>query len=141
MNGSNGLWRRERLLAMSWETCGGALARLLAEVKASGFRPDVLVGVCRGGLPLLTYFANAWSTRAVACLSVTRNLQAGPFSERVAAHLDWFAPETNIEGKTILVLDDIAGDGGTLSLVGSVLGEKGARDVRSAVLVRNERCR
>ena len=41
------LWERRRLLAISWEVAGKLLAGLADDVRASGFVPDVVVGVSR----------------------------------------------------------------------------------------------
>lgn len=136
-----GLWRKARLRSITWQTVGAAFDILRNQIETSGFRPDAIAGICRGGLPLLTYLSNVWATGHVACMRITRNLQTAAYSERAPPRLDWIVPNAAFERKSVLLVDDIAGDGGTLTLARQVLFERGAREVRSAVLVKNRHCR
>lgn len=121
--------RREIL---TWDDFGEAARTVAAEVLASGFRPDVVIAIARGGLLFAGAIAYALGTKA--CGSINVEFYSG-VDERLpepVLHppmLD--APALN--GKRVLLVDDVSDSGRTLAKVVGILGEAGA-DVRSATL-------
>ncbi|GAA1841250.1 phosphoribosyltransferase [Agromyces salentinus] len=121
--------RREIL---TWDDFAGASRTVAAEVLASGFRPDVVIAIARGGLLFAGAVAYALGTKA--CGSINVEFYSG-VDERLpepVLHppmLD--APA--LDGKRVLLVDDVSDSGRTLAKVVGILGEAGA-DVRSATL-------
>lgn len=132
------IWKREKFVVLSWETAGACLDRIARQVDESGFRPTTIIGISRGGLVLATFLANAYGLRDLQVLSIVRNTSEEKYSARGAPVLQWMAPLTSLEGKDVILADDISGDGGTLRLALDLVRRRGPRSVRTAVIVKNE---
>jgi hypoxanthine phosphoribosyltransferase len=126
--GSDGV-RREIL---TWDEFGEAARTLAGDVLASGFRPDVVIAIARGGLLLAGAISYALGTKA--CGSINVEFYSG-IDERLpepVLHppmLD--APA--LGGKRVLLVDDVSDSGRTLAKVLGLLTDEGA-EVRTATL-------
>lgn len=117
---------------LSWEGFGAANRELAQAIADSGFVPDVLIVVARGGLCVaggLSYALGAKLSGTVNVEFYTDVATTLPDPVLLAPHLDTEA----IAGKKLLVVDDVADSGRTLVLVVDLLREL-AGEVRSAVL-------
>lgn len=117
---------------LSWEGLGAATEDLAHEVVDSGFRPEILIAVARGGMLLagsLTYALGVKLTDAINVEFYTDVNSTLPDPVLLAPMLDTKA----IAGKQLLIVDDVADSGRTLGLVIKLLRGFGA-EVRSAVL-------
>lgn len=135
------IWRREKFVVLTWETAGACLDRIKRQIDDSGFRPTTIIGISRGGLVLSAYLANAFALRDLQVLSIVRNTSEEKYSARREPVLQWMAPETSLEGKDVLLADDISGDGGTLTLALELVRRRGPASLRTAVIVKNENSR
>ena len=117
---------------MGWELVGRATRELAQAVVDSGFEPDVVVAIARGGLPAGGAIAYALGTKAVATLNV--EFYTG-VDERLAdpVVLPPLLDASALAGQRALLVDDVADTGETLALVQRLLVEHCAQ-VRSAVL-------
>ncbi len=117
---------------MDWELFGLATRALAQAVVDSGFEPDVVVAVARGGLPAGGAVAYALGTKAVATLNV--EFYTG-VDERLAdpVVLPPLLDTAALAGQRALLVDDVADTGETLALVQRLLVEHCAQ-VRTAVL-------
>ena len=117
---------------LTWAGFGDASRELAAHVAASGFRPDVIVAVARGGLVVAGALAYALGVKLADAMNVefyTDVATTLPDPVLLAPLLD----TESVQGQRILVVDDVADSGRTLGLVLKLLRGFGA-DVRSAVL-------
>ena len=118
---------------ISWEEFH-KLTRVLAErVEESGFVPDFLIGITSGGLVPLVLLGALFHTKNVTTIS------ARSYTDKNRGELDIFAkPDVRLEGRRVLVVDEIADSGETLRQVIGLLTERyRATEVRSAVVVVN----
>lgn len=136
MTGS-ALWKRRKLLSITWETTGRLLSDLADEIRGTGFQPDVIVGITRGGLPAAVTLSNLLDVLDFRVLGIPRNSSNSRYSERGQARFDHITPDRPLDGRRVLVVDDIMGDGGTMALALEILRERGAGEIRTAVVVRN----
>ncbi|MEV7084856.1 phosphoribosyltransferase family protein [Streptomyces sp. NPDC093085] len=134
---STSLWRRERLLLLGWPEVGKALTLLADEVRDSGFRPTVIVGIARGGLPPAVALSNLLGVQDFRIFSIPRNTSNSRYSERGEPTLSYTVPDRPMTGADVLIVDDIMGDGGTMALAVRTAQNLGAAAVRTVVLVRN----
>lgn len=117
---------------LTWERFGTAQEELARTIAASGFKPEVLIAIARGGmLPggALTYSLGIKLTDAI-------NVEFYTDVDETLADPVLLAPMLDTEyirGRRILVVDDVADSGRTLALVLKLLRGFGA-EVRSAVL-------
>ena len=117
---------------LDWTTFGSATRQMAQAVVDSGFRPDVVVSVARGGLPPGGAIAYALGTKAVGTLNVEFYTGVGstlPEPQVLPPLLDTDA----LHGLRALVVDDVADSGETLALVRSLLAAH-CTEVRTAVL-------
>ena len=117
---------------LSWQEFGDASRALAQEVANSGFRPDVVLAIARGGLTVAGAIAYALGVKN--CFAMNVELYTG-VDERleVPVMLPPSLDVMDITGLRVLVADDVADTGTTLKLVQRVIGEHVA-DARTVVL-------
>jgi uncharacterized protein len=127
-SGADGI-RREIL---AWDEFGEAARALAGDVLRSGFTPDIVIAIARGGLLIAGAIAYALGTKA--CGSINVEFYTG-IDERLpepVLHppmLD--APA--LGGKKVLLVDDVSDSGRTLAKVVAIIRDAGA-EVRTATL-------
>lgn len=117
---------------LTWDAFGEASRELSQQVVDSGFRPEIVIAVARGGMPLggaMTYALGVKLTDAINVEFYTDVNQTLPDPILLAPQLD----TESVMGRKLLVVDDVADSGKTLGLVIKLLRGFGA-EVRSAVL-------
>ncbi len=117
---------------LTWEGFAGATRDLAHVVADSGFDPEIIIGVARGGMipaGALTYALGVKLTDAINVEFYTDVAETLPAPVLLAPMLDI----ESIRGRRLLVVDDVVDSGRTLALVLELLRKSGA-DVRSAVI-------
>ena len=122
---------------LGWERFGTAIRELAQAVADSGFAPDVVVAVARGGLPVGGAMSYALGTKAVGTLNV--EFYTG-VDERLAEPqvLPPLLDTDALHGLRALVVDDVADTGETLALVQRLIATHCAQ-ARTAVLYAKSR--
>ena len=105
----------------------GEITRQLAARIAQKFRPDVVVGVAKGGVFVGGALGAALDADFVAIRLEQRSRDPGPLDPATAL--------PDLAGKKVLVVDDVAHTGHTLAKARALARKRGAREVRTAVLV------
>jgi hypothetical protein len=117
---------------LTWDLFGSAVRQLAQQVVDSGFVPDLVLGIARGGLPIAGGLAYALGAKAVGTMNVE-------FYTGIDTTLDepvMLPPLLDMDavtGSTVLVVDDVADSGKTLDLVLRLVRERVA-DARTAVI-------
>jgi len=117
---------------LGWLEFGDASRDLAHEVLASGFEPEVVVAIARGGLLLAGSISYALGVKSCGALNVEFYTGIGeklPDPIVLPPLLD----ESSLHGKRVLLVDDVSDSGRTLDMVVQLLRASGA-DVRSIVL-------
>ncbi len=116
--------------AISWRSVE-RLVRLLAEqIRADGYRPDLVVAIARGGFVPARLLCDRLGVMALASIRVEH--YRGPrkiHRARLAQPLN-----VAVRGKRVLVVDDLADTGDTFALAVDHIGALGAKAVRTAAL-------
>jgi uncharacterized protein len=117
---------------LGWDQFGEASRDLARAVVASGFEPDVVVAVARGGL--LPAGALSYALGLKACGTLNVEFYTGidtrlPDPVLLPPLLDTAA----LAGRRALVVDDVADTGETLALVQRIVSEH-CEEARTAVL-------
>jgi len=122
---------------LSWQGYGDACRELAQAVVDSGYMPDVVVAVARGGLPVGGALSYALGTKGVGTLNV--EFYTG-IDERLPAPvvLPPLLDTDALAGMKVLVADDVADTGETLALVKGLM-EQHAAEVRTVVLYAKSR--
>ncbi|MCQ9387474.1 phosphoribosyltransferase [Brevibacterium sp. 50QC2O2] len=117
---------------LTWETFGTGSRELAQQIVDSGYTPDIIIAVARGGLlpaGALSYNLGVKLSDAINVEFYTDVHETLPDPVLLAPLLD----TESIAGKKLLVVDDVADSGRTLALVLDLLRSHGA-DVKSAVI-------
>lgn len=117
---------------LTWELFGVAGRALAQQVADSGFRPDIVLGIARGGLLPAGSIAYALDCKNLFTLSV--EFYTG-IDERldVPVMLPPFLDAADLTGANVLIVDDVADTGKTLELVRGFCSDHVA-SARTAVL-------
>jgi hypoxanthine phosphoribosyltransferase len=122
---------------LTWPRFGDATRQLAQQVASSGYRPDIVLAVARGGLTVAGALAYALSVKN--CFAMNVEFYTG-VDERldVPVVLPPTLDVVDIAGLLVLVADDVADTGKTLALVRDVI-QPHVADVRCAVLYQKSR--
>ncbi len=101
---------------LDWATYGVAIRELAAQVADSGFRPDMILAIARGGLFAAGSLGYALSVKNLYVMNL--EFYAG-VDERlnVPVMLPPYMDKVDLRGANILVADDVADTGHTLKAV------------------------
>jgi uncharacterized protein len=117
---------------LTWNDFGVASRELARSVLQSGYDPDFVVAIARGGLLLAGSIAYALDTKACGSLNVEFYTGINTvLAEPVV--LPPMMDQSALAGKKILLVDDVSDSGRTLKLVVSMLEKEGG-EVRSVTL-------
>lgn len=117
---------------LTWDLFGDASRELAQAIADSGFVPDIIIAVARGGLLPAGALSYALGTKLSDAINIefyTDVEETLPDPVLLAPLLD----TENIKGRKLLVVDDVADSGRTLKMAVEILREQDA-DVRSAVI-------
>jgi hypoxanthine phosphoribosyltransferase len=118
---------KQAVREIGWAAFGEVIRALAARI-AERFRPDVVIGVAKGGV----FVGGALSGPLGADFHPIR-LQK---RRRDPAPLPVPLPQLpDLSGRRVLVVDDVASSGATLARARALARKAGARDVKTAVLV------
>jgi len=117
---------------LSWDLFGSAVRQLAQQVADSGFMPDLVLGIARGGLPIAGGLAYALGAKAVGTMNV--EFYTGVDERLEVPRILPPAPDfVDVSDARILIADDVADTGHTLRSVQQFCEGKVA-EVRTAVL-------
>jgi len=107
------------------------LAKILArKIKSSGYKPDLVIGIARGGLVPARIVCDFLLQKDLAAIKVEHWGIAATLGK---AKIKFPLP-VDISGKKILIVDDVADTGDTFSVIMDYIKEKNPSEVKTAVL-------
>ncbi len=107
------------------------LAKLLArKIKSSGFKPDLVIGIARGGLVPARVVCDFLLIRDLAAVKIEHWGIAATLGKAVIK----FPLPVDISGKNVLIVDDVVDTGDTYAVLMDYLKEKNPKEVKTAVL-------
>jgi len=117
---------------LTWERYGAAAAELGEQVRRSGFVPDIVLGIARGGLVPAASLAYALECKNLFTMNVEFYTGVGTTLD-APVMLPPLLDTAELVDMSVLVVDDVADSGKTLELVTDFCRGHVA-EVRSAVL-------
>ena len=115
----------------SWEQIYEMLIEIADRIQRNSFKPDVIVGVCRGGWAPARVMSDLLDNPKLA--NVRAEFYLG-VAETKGEPVITQTVSTSVKGKKVLVMDDVADTGNSLRLVKTHLLDKGATDVKIATI-------
>lgn len=116
---------------VSWARFVRLCGVLYREIQMSGFRPDLIIAITRGGYPPARVLSDYFGISDLLSLKVEH--YRGP--ERLRTAVVPYAFPANLEGRRVLVVDDVSDSGDSLVAALRHLENKGSpEDLRTAVL-------
>ena len=115
----------------NWNQIYNMLLNIADKIRKTSFKPDMIVGVSRGGWPParvlsdLLDIPNLANVRAEFYLNVAETKGEPTLTQPIS---------TNITNKKVLIVDEVADKGKSLELVKKHAQEQGAKEVRIATV-------
>jgi len=118
-----------KFLRVKWDEVEKLCSSLAEQVR--GFKPDVLVGISRGGLVPVRLLSDILDNQNVAVMKIEFYKSIGETSgfPKITQPL-----VVNIKGKKVLVVDDVADTGRSLLVAKDYLMRQGAKEILIATL-------
>jgi hypoxanthine phosphoribosyltransferase len=117
--------------APSWNHIHNLLIRLATRIKKSGFKPDIIVGVSRGGWIPARIMSDILENNILANVSVEFYVDIGKSKQKPTITQPI---STSVKNMKVLVVDDLADSGESLNLVKAHLEKQGAQEIRIATI-------
>ncbi|WP_455363224.1 phosphoribosyltransferase [[Eubacterium] cellulosolvens] len=117
--------------APSWDRIYDMLIELAKRVKDSGFKPDLIVGVCRGGWAPARVMSDLLENANTASIRIEFYLAPGVTAKKPVISQAIMVP---VKGVNVLVVDDVADTGESLKVAVEHLEVCGAKAIRTATL-------
>jgi hypoxanthine phosphoribosyltransferase len=115
----------------TWEKIYELLLNLATHIRKTGFKPDIIVGIARGGLLPACILTDLLETPELANVKVQFYLSV---AETKGEPVITQPVSAQVKGKKVLVVDDVADTGKSLALVREHLKKEGTTDVKTATI-------
>ena len=116
---------------INWSEYGNLAEALAEKVRANGKKYDLVVGIARGGIPVAMVVSDHLNVK-IDFVNVKSYSDIGKRSEpRILSTLT-----EGIQGKDILLVDDLVDQGDTLTFMRHYLAEQKPKTIETAVLFR-----
>lgn len=132
---------------LTWQGFGDATRELARDIVESGWIPDLIIAVARGGLLPAGAISYAMEVKAMGTMNVEFYTGVGQTLNEPRL-LPPLMDVSAIDGKRVLVVDDVADSGRTLKMVMDMINSRGLSldlsttvqvEARSAVIYRKPR--
>ena len=121
----------ETYLYITWMDVQRLSEDLADQIAESGFTPDIIVAVSRGGFDPARILSDELNIRSLASLQV---IYYAGVNERSDEPQVKYPLNADISGLNVLVVDDVADSGNSLRVVKKYVESLGPREVRIATL-------
>ena len=115
----------------TWNQIYDMLVDQAEKIRQAGFKPDVIVGVSRGGLVPVRILTDLLEATQIAVIRIEFYVGIAQRSIEPVLKQPLVIP---VSGKKVLLVDDISDSGQSLKLARTHLFEKGASEVKIATL-------
>ncbi|MGQ3328825.1 MULTISPECIES: phosphoribosyltransferase [Halorubrum] len=116
----------------NWEYIYGLCRNVSNAVKRADFEPDVVVALARGGWFAGRCICDFLGLNDLTSLKMEHYVGAAEKSDE--PQIRYPMPEGSVEGKDVLIIDDIADTGGSISRAEEYVDDRNAGAVRTATL-------
>jgi len=115
----------------TWNEIYHMLLNLAEKIRKNGFRPDIIVGISRGGWPPARIMSDLLENPELANVRVEFYLGVAETKKEPVITQSVSMP---VKAKKVLILDDVADTGKSLQLAKKHVTEQGAEEVKVATI-------
>ena len=115
----------------TWDEIYEMLLSLAEKIQKDNFRPDLIIGVCRGGWPPARVISDLLGNPKLANITVEFYIDIAETKGKPVLTQTVSMP---VKGKKVLILDDVADTGKTLKIVREHLFSRDAKQVKIATI-------
>jgi hypoxanthine phosphoribosyltransferase len=120
-----------RFLTVTWNDIQQALFHIAEQINHSGVSVQVVVGVLRGGWIPARIISDLLGVSEVGAIEIKFYKGIGERGERPVITQPLI---TDVRGKEVLIIDDVADTGKSIQTATTVVGLHGAKTIRTATL-------
>ncbi|MGQ9721259.1 MAG: phosphoribosyltransferase [Candidatus Jordarchaeum sp.] len=118
-------------IALSWDEIYDLLLKLAKEIIDDNYRPDLIVGICRGGWVVARVLSDLLDIKEVANIRVEFYEDLGLTRDSPCITQDI---SVDVRGKKVILCDDVADTGKSLKIAADYLRNKGVSDLKISTL-------
>jgi len=115
----------------TWNQIYDMLLAQAQKIQGDGYKPDIIVGVARGGLVPSRILADLLETRDFAIITIEYYVGIGQKNKEPVLKQ---CLHTQLPDKKVLLVDDVSDGGRSLQLAKKHLQEQGAKEIRIATV-------
>lgn len=109
---------------LTWQGFGDACRQIAEQIADSGWMPNLIVAIARGGMLPAGAISYALGVKANGAINVEFYTGVGKTMLEPEI-LEPYMDISSLEGKRVLIVDDVADSGKTLKLIMDLISEKG----------------
>lgn len=115
----------------TWNQIYDMLLAQARKIQSDGYKPDIIVGIARGGLIPSRILADLLETRDFAIITIEYYVSIGQKNKEPILKQ---CLHTQLPNKKVLLVDDVSDCGRSLQLAKKHLQEQGAKEIKVATL-------
>jgi hypothetical protein len=120
-----------KILHLSWDDVQRLSRRLAEKVRGSGFRPEIIVALGRGGFVPARILCDRLDVKELASVGVE---YYSDIEKREREPKILYPLNADVKDRSVLLVDDVADTGRSLQFAVSHIIERGAKEIRVATL-------
>ena len=109
---------------LTWQGFGDACRQIAQQIADSGWMPDLIVAIARGGMLPAGAISYALGVKANGAINVEFYTGVGKTMAEPEI-LEPYMDISSLEGKRVLIVDDVADSGKTLKLIMDLIAKEG----------------
>lgn len=109
---------------LTWQGFGDACRQIAEQIADSGWMPDLIVAIARGGMLPAGAISYALGVKANGAINVEFYTGVGKTMTEPEI-LEPYMDISSLEGKRVLIVDDVADSGKTLKLIMDLIAKEG----------------
>lgn len=121
----------------TWQEIAKLIKKLSLDIKKD-FKPEIIIAIQRGGFIPAVHLSHLLSVRDIRPLYIQRTKDESAMAKKIKPIVKYINLLKDIQGKNVLIVDDVVGSGATLKIVKKIIAAQKPKDVKSAIILVND---
>jgi hypoxanthine phosphoribosyltransferase len=126
---------QEKIIKMSWKTMEKYAKKIFLEIKKRKFKPDVIVPIIRGGLPLSVILSRFFKIQNFEVIQIKKNNNDKINAKFGNAKIICMSSMEKIRNKNILIVEDIVASKDSLKIALKKIETYRPKSILTAALI------